>query len=213
MKLGYALGFAQATSRLSAKERELIDFQQAALRFELCEAVGKSGFVPHGPCMNLGCPGQPAPPDAVREWVCREGADPPVCCSACGLPVDRRLRFEGFLPGCSVETRFYGPAETGQRLLAEKDTPFRLLRHDHLGLYHSAISHFGGLRQAFDYLGAVYGDAAQLDWRAQVGDFLGKLPDTVIAEVVGASVADIRRRRQQAGQPPFTRRRALEEKG
>ncbi len=64
------------------------------------------------------------------------------------------------------------------------------------GLRQSANYHFGGLTQAFSQIGVTYTLEVIPPWREKVRDFLGQLPDTVIAKIVGVKVRVIQRYRQ-----------------
>lgn len=82
---------------------------------------------------------------------------------------------------------------------------------NHPALYHSAIVHFGSLKEAFRKVGIEYRFKEKRDWKNKITTFLGQLPDTVIAIIVNVSVDTIRRMRVKLGIPKYSRRRMLED--
>lgn len=98
------------------------------------------------------------------------------------------------------------PVQTLHLLPELQNTPLEEIQRWHATVYHSALTHFGGLKQAFAKLGVRYAYEEDLDWRKNVGPFLGKLPDTVIAKLLGASVWQVRRLRNSKNIAPFRMR-------
>jgi hypothetical protein len=78
-------------------------------------------------------------------------------------------------------------------------------------VYHSALVHYGTLCNAFKKAGIQYGFQNVLDWKEKVRGYLGKLPDTVIAEIVDVSVRAVLIFRNSLGIDPFSRRELAEE--
>jgi hypothetical protein len=74
------------------------------------------------------------------------------------------------------------------------------------GVYHSVRVHHGNLRRAFEKIGVQYPFENITDWKTKVGEFLGKLPDTIVAEVVDMPVRAIRKLRKSLNIKPFSRR-------
>jgi hypothetical protein len=107
--------------------------------------------------------------------------------------------------GGSVELAFFCPVQTLDQLPQLVNVPLDDLRTHHAAVYYSAVAHFGGLKQAFGKLGLTYAHEADLDWKNRVGNFLGKMPDTVIAQLVGAPVKQIQKLRREKGVPVYSR--------
>lgn len=110
----------------------------------------------------------------------------------------------------SVRLPYYCPAQTLEQIKDMRSVPLEEFKTQNAAVYNSALVHFGGLKQAFEQLGLTYEHEAELDWRKNVGPFLGKLPDTVIAKLLGAKVGEIRRMRKAQGIRKFRHRDLLE---
>ena len=65
-------------------------------------------------------------------------------------------------------------------------------------VFHSAIAHFGNLKNIFKELDVEYAKELQGDWKTKVEPFLGKLPDTIIARCIGVAPSTIGRWRRKA---------------
>ena len=78
-------------------------------------------------------------------------------------------------------------------------------------VYHSTRVHHGNFRIAFQQIGLPYAFETVSDWKEKVKDFLGKLPDTMVAKVVDLSVRTVRTLRNSRGIKPFNRRALLED--
>lgn len=77
-------------------------------------------------------------------------------------------------------------------------------------IYLSALRHFGSLKVAFKKLGVKYGFTEVPKWKEVAREFVGKLPDTVIAKELGVPVRIIRRFRNSLGVSRFVQSNALE---
>jgi hypothetical protein len=78
-------------------------------------------------------------------------------------------------------------------------------------IYHSAVVHNGTLKAAFAKSGITYGFVEITDPAVKVTPFLGRLPDTVIAEVSGLKLSTVRRLRQKHHIQACTQRSLLGE--
>jgi len=110
----------------------------------------------------------------------------------------------------SFELAFFCPVQTLDQIKNLVDVPLDTFQTKHASIYNSAVAHFGGLKQAFKKLGLTYTYEADLDWRKHVKPFLGKMADTVIAELVGAHPSSIRRFRKKLGIKAYNRRKEAE---
>ena len=113
-----------------------------------------------------------------------------------------------YMSGTVQEVAFMcGPQTLGQlrqRGLAEL-TPEQLMK-ENAAVYHSALAHFGTLKEAFRRIGVAYGFEAVVktkDWKQKIHPYLGNLPDTMIAECVGIPLYAVRTTRRTLRIPPF----------
>jgi hypothetical protein len=65
--------------------------------------------------------------------------------------------------------------------------------------YKSAVFHFGGLAQAFKEIGVKYTEESFDGWLEKVAEFLGRLPDTKIAQAINKPASFVRRLRNKLG--------------
>lgn len=65
--------------------------------------------------------------------------------------------------------------------------------------YKSAVYHFGGLAQAFKEIGVKYTEESFDGWLEKVAEFLGKLPDTKIAQAINKPASFVRKLRHKLG--------------
>ncbi len=77
-------------------------------------------------------------------------------------------------------------------------------------VYHSALAHYGTLRNAFSKIGIDYFYTELTDPMEKLTPFLGRLPDTIIAEVSGLTAKAIGKFRRNLGISVCTRRKILE---
>jgi hypothetical protein len=125
-------------------------------------------------------------------------------CPKCNCRFPPRLYRSTF--GGFVEMAFYCPTQTLDQMRNLANVTLDDFRTEHSAVYNSAVVHFGGLKQAFKRLGLTYAYEADLDWRKSVEPFLGKMADTVIAELVGAPLTAVRKLRKERGIKPYSRR-------
>lgn len=111
----------------------------------------------------------------------------------------------------SGELPFYCATQVLAQLSGlENFTPDQI-QVNHAAIYHSVRVHHGNFRVAFEKIGIQYPFETVTNWKERVGEFLGKLPDTVIAEVVDVPVKTLRNLRNSLGIPSFSKRELLEE--
>lgn len=70
-------------------------------------------------------------------------------------------------------------------------------------LFHSILFHFGNLKNAFLKIGIDYSDMEKRGWESRVRPFLGEAPDSLIAEVAGVRVTEVRNLRKKFKIPAF----------
>jgi hypothetical protein len=178
-----------------------VSIAQLQYRRDLVEALHGEKFNPKGKC--------PKCEHRLSDYEIMKGFrdDPSDYTTACPMCKHRFLPhlYHAIGLGGSTEVAFYCPAQTLQQMPKLANMPLDDLRTHHAAVYYSAVAHFGGLKQAFGKIGLTYAHEADLDWKNRVGNFLGKMPDTVIAELVGAPVKQIQKLRREKGVPVYSR--------
>lgn len=117
-------------------------------------------------------------------------------------------RFQPILVGDASQTSptkiaFLCSEQTLAQLQGKENKPFHTLINIAYG--RSALIHFGGLKQAFAKIGRDYKHEARAGWQERIRPFLGRVPDRVIAEVVGTSRATVGRMRREMEISRYTR--------
>ncbi len=110
----------------------------------------------------------------------------------------------------SVEIPFYCPTQVLAQLHGLETESAEEIRRKHAAIYHSVVVHHGCLRKAFAKIGIQYAFESIPAWEKKVEDYLGRLPDTVIAQVVDQSVKTIRALRKKLNIVSFSRRTLIE---
>ena len=193
-------------ARLTLEQRNVIALRVLQRRFDLIESVYGERYEPHANCPKCGRSMNPL--EIIRGF----NADPndfTTACTGCGT------RFEAMLVCKSdyfrIELPFYCSAQTLSQLPGKERIAIDVFKKEHPAIYHSAVVHHGGLRQAFEKIGIQYSFDELRDWQDRVKQFLGELPDTVIASCLGKPVRAIRNLRKRLHIPPCqTRKYALQ---
>jgi hypothetical protein len=110
-----------------------------------------------------------------------------------------------------IEIPFYCPLQVLYQLKGLEELKPDEIQKRHPAIYHSVRVHHGNLRKAFEKVGIQYQYECVFNWQERVHDFIGKLPDNTIAEVVDLSVGAVRKLRKSLGIKPFSRRQLLDE--
>ncbi|MFA6131719.1 MAG: hypothetical protein WC702_01455 [Patescibacteria group bacterium] len=179
------------------------------LRLQLIGDLRNEQYKPKGVCPK--CSRRMTPTEILRGFN-NDPNDFTTACTGCGFRFDPKLKCSD-QHGTWVEVPFYCNCQTLERLRGKETLrPSELVRQ-HAGIYRSAIVHFGNIRAAFAQIGIEYALEDFNNWENKVEVFLGRLPDTVIAECVGRPVVEVRRLRRKLGISRYTTRRALDELG
>lgn len=178
------------------------------LRLELIRDLRDERYEPKATCPK--CNRAMTAIEIVRGFN-RDPNDYTTCCSACGHRFEPSLVCFGH--GSSLTLPFFCAAQTLDQLPGKENTPPAQFEKQYPAIYRSAIFHHGGIRQAFAKVGLVYPFEDIADWKAKIRPFLGRLPDTVIAECVDKSVSIIRKMRRDMGVGRYTLRATLAEMG
>ena len=150
-------------------------------------------------------------PIEILRGFRRDPNDFTTVCPGCKERFQPRLICR-FRNGGYAELAFFCPSQTTHQISAlGSRTPQEILKQVP-ALYRSALLHFGSLRSAFKTINIDYsfGETAE-DWMGKVELFLGRLPDTVIAEAVNVSVGKIRTLRRNMNVRRYSAKRMLEE--
>jgi len=194
--------------RLTLKQRKTLGQYELGLRLLLVSLLnplaGPMKYTPTGVCPK--CHRELTPLEILAGFL-PDPTDFRTVCPRCKTPFVPKLIWGK--PDSRVEIPFFCQPQTVAQLRGlESLSPEEFLR-DHQVLYHSAIVHFGLLKNAFISIGMVYLHDEGGDLRAKVSSFLGVLPDAVISRYTDLSVHQIRRMRKKSGIPPCTRREML----
>lgn len=92
------------------------------------------------------------------------------------------------------------------RHLTEKE-----IRQRNLGLFQSALGHFGSLTNAFDQVGISYPIPEIPNRQDRATLFLGHAPDIMIAEIIGVAAGTVGKWRKELGREPYQLENYLEE--
>lgn len=192
--------------RLTQEQRILIQTQTFSLRLELIQALRGEKYEPSATCPF--CSRQLTPIEIIRGFN-QNPNDFTTCCSGCGHRFEPRLIC--FFDGSRIELPFFCNCQALDQLQGKKDLAPERFARDFPGLYRSLIVHHGGLRQAFAKIDVEYNFEEISDWRHKIQLFLGRLPDTTIAELVHVSANTIRHMRKKQGIERYRVSRALKE--
>ncbi len=187
--------------RLTQRQRLILRTVQLQFRRDLVGALHNDTFSPKAVCPRCF---QKLTDLEIMQGFKEDPRDYTTECPHCGHRFSPRLyRSTGSV---QLDTAFFCPAQTLDQMYARSETPLEEFRTHHAAVYYSTILHFGGLKQAFAKIGLTYAHEAELDWKNRVGPFLGKMADTVIAELVDAPVASIRKLRRDQGIKAYRKR-------
>ncbi|MBI5400806.1 MAG: hypothetical protein HZB12_01675 [Candidatus Yonathbacteria bacterium] len=194
------------TLRLSQAQRLRLKTHVFAMRLSLIGDLHGERYEPKATC-----------PACKRELTAveiiggfnQDTQDFTTCCSGC------RQRFEPklicFGDGSQIQLPFYCGVQTLAQLRGKEVLDPRQFLKDAPAIYRSAIIHYGSLHNAFVEVGIVYPFGEVEDWKDKIIPFLGRLPDTTIAECVNVCVANIRKLRKELGVTKYVARKALDE--
>ena len=129
-------------------------------------------------------------------------------CSGCQTRFDPKLIWRN--SAVRVEIPFFCNMQTQAQLAGLESLSPENFEKKHPALYHSAVVHNGTLKAAFERLHITYGFVEIVDPKEKIRPFLGRLPDTVIAEVSGIGINSVRRLRKGLQIAACTQRMMLE---
>jgi hypothetical protein len=171
------------------------------LRLVLIQALRGEKYEPKAKCPE--CGRDLTAMEIIRGFN-QDPYDFSTCCARCGFRFEPELVC--FYGENQMELPFYCDIQALDQLQELKGLTIEELATKHPAIYRSSIVHHGGISQAFAKIGIDYQHEEIRDWKNKIKPFLGKLPDTIVAECVDISVSTIRRIRKKLGIERFTKR-------
>lgn len=203
--MGMRMGLSQRQEQrqeqgLTLEQRQANNLQ---LRLWLTQELSGGGNPENSFRPMAGCPSCKRGLSAaeILKGFTADPADMTTECPDCKERFEARLVNHSGLGSMSV--RFYCREQTLAAIRGLKDAgPDEIKRRD-LGLFQSALAHFGSLANAFAKIGVEYSITSIPNWQDKVVPFLGQAPDSMIAEIVGVSKTTIRRWRRKRFIPRY----------
>ena len=194
--------------RLTQSQRAIVKQTILGLRLALIGNIHGGSYKPQAKCPK--CARTLTPLEIIQGFR-SDPNDYTTECTSCNTRFEPRLVWRESNSPSHAELPFYCPTQVLAQLRGfEGKTPDEI-NHEAPAVYHSVRVHHGNLRRAFAKIGIQYAFENVTNWQEKVRDFLGKLPDTVIAEVVDLPVRTVRNLRNSHGIRPFSRRDLLRE--
>ena len=195
--MGFGMGMSLAPVQqqtLSQRQTMRASLSQAhllTLRIQLLEALHPGGrFQPRGKCP--GCEHQLNEVEILKGFL-PDPTDTTTKCPKCSRRFQPRL-VSGSM-AASIELPFYCELQTVEKLRSLGPLTFETFEKEHPAVLASARFYWGCLKIGFEQANITYLFDPPLLWQDKVGDFLGKCPNTLIAEVCNVSVSAVRRLR------------------
>lgn len=192
--------------RISQEVRVEISQRIFGLRMELIQTLRQERYDPRGECPHCG---KKLKAVEILRGFNRDPNDFTTKCVKCGTRFQPSLICFG--KETSVTLPFWCDTQVLYYLKGKENLSPEELALKEPAIYRSAIVHHGSIRGAFAKIGIKYQFDEVLDWRHLILPFLGKMPDTMIAECVGTSVGIVRRMRRKADIPRFYKRKLAAE--
>ncbi len=197
---------------LKAEQRqEMVASMTLSIRLELVAALhngpnGTTTIRPMASCVHCG---RNLTPLEIIKGFNNDPNDFSTACTGCKRRFDPTLVWHDNVG--SIELPFYCNMQTQSRLAGLETLSPVDFKAKEPALYHSAIVHNGTLKAAFQRLNIEYSFVEITDPAIKVKQFLGRLPDTIIAEVSGLKLAVVRRLRKKYRIKACTQRVMLEQ--
>jgi hypothetical protein len=195
MTIGYKLDLSQ---KIEIKMNLIQAFHdtQMKLRYE-CGGFNR----------GLGC-GYTLSAEELLKGFTSNPSDTSTVCPKCKKRFQPILKFTiGTGASGDGEIYFMCSDQAKFRLEARGDAFSQLepdeIRKKEPAMFHSLLFHFGNLKNAFLKIGIDYSAMEKKDWESRVRPFLGEAPDSLIAEVAGVKVSEVRNLRKKLKVPPF----------
>lgn len=192
--------------RLTQEQRLKISQLSLSLRLQLVGALRDEKYEPRATCPKCG---RELTPIEIIKGFNQNPNDFTTGCTSCGNRFAPQLICFG--DRSRVEIPFYCDVQTTSQLKGKEDLSPAELMKKMPGVYRSAIIHYGSIKRAFEKIGVNYDFEEISDWKSKVTPFLGRMPDTIIADCINASVAKIRAMRHKLGISRYTLSKALKD--
>lgn len=166
--------------------------QKLSLRLQLLHALLGEKYVPTGACPRCN---KKLKPIEIMKGFNQDPNDFTTKCPKCKLRFAPRLVRKD-ISGTS-ECKFFCAVQTLAQLPGKEGLSLVELNKQHHSLYHSALVHFGTMREAFKKAGIAYRFKETHAINAKAKRLLGQLPDAVIARYAGVPVHRISAMRRE----------------
>lgn len=213
MSMGMSMGFSQSLRPEQTLSQQLTQEQQqklevritavvahVAIRIQILQALHPGGrFQPNGNCPSCG---HEMSVEEILRGFSPDPRDTLTRCPKCKKRFQPQMVSRDSVSTTSIP--FYCENQTVEKLRRLGHLAFEQLLKEYPAVVTSARFYWGGVTKGFSLAGIVYKGEPKPTWRDKVKNFLGKCPDSVIAEVVGVSETSVRRFRKSEGVKSFT---------
>ena len=177
--------------RLTTEMRQGIILGQ---KLALIQVLALTRYSPAGKCPTCSCILTPV---EILRGFNDDPTDYTTCCPKCNCRFKPILRY--FFSDGQAELPFYCEVQLLDQLRKADllSRPPKEISREHPAIYHSAIVHCGTLKVAFRKIKLDYQFDERKGWEEKIISFLGQMPDTIIADCVGASSSKIGRIRRK----------------
>jgi ribosomal protein S27AE len=175
---------------LTLAQRQEVKNQIISLRVDLARELSDSKYKPEAGCPK--CGKELTVPEIIKGFR-DDPQDFTTACPRCGerfmaKAVNRSSVGRG-------EFTFFCALQTLDQLKGLEILDKPTLQSREPAIYYSAMMHYGSLNHAFRRINVLYQFEELPNWQEKVAGYLGRLPDTVIADVVGVGVRQVRQYR------------------
>jgi|TARA_Y100000310_G_scaffold299617_1_gene334619 hypothetical protein len=195
----------EQSAKLTAEQRASVEAKVLGIRLELVQALRGEKYEPNATCSR--CNRKLTPLEIIKGFN-NDPNDFTTCCSACGYRFEPRLVC--FVDGARIEVAFYCDCQTLEQLRGKENLSPKELCAKFPAIYRSAIIHNGSIKRSFKKIGINYLFEEVSIWKNKIKPFLGRLPDTVIANYVNVSPSTIGAMRKKLGIARYSKRMLLE---
>lgn len=175
--------------RLTQSQKQEIKASLLLRRLDLVASIHGERYEPRAQCPNLKCQRKLTPLEIIAGFR-NDPTDYTTACTSCHTRFEPKLVYSSDV--ARAEIPFYCATQVLAQLRGLEMLPPEEIQKNQPAIYHSVRVHHGNFRVAFEKIGIQYPFETITNWKEKVQDFLGKLPDTVIAEVVDMSVGTVR---------------------
>lgn len=174
------------------------------IRSEIVAALYPDGnFQPGGSCSS--CGHNPTAEEILRGFS-NDPFETTTACPRCSNRFQPRFIAQG--NASSIELPMYCELQTLVKLEDLIGSSFEEIRRNHPAVLASARYYWGSLTAGFRLLEIEFLGEPPVQWQERLGAFLGKVPDTMIAEIAGSSRSAVRSLRLKHKVPAYKRKRS-----